>query len=499
LYASHLEVVNEHGAGGQIELEVKGMASSEGGARDTVTTVASEPKELTGQVVIIALVPAISGALYGYDTGIISGALLQMTKDFGIAESWKQVIAASILVGAVIGALVSSHLAHKRGRKPTLVIMAAIFVIGALWCSLAPNPVLLSLGRLVLGLAVGATLTAPTYVAELAPRHYRGRLVLCFQVAIGVGILIATIIGASESIPWRWSIGIAAVPAALMLGLLLRLPESPRWLVKRGHLDEAHRVLERVRPRGYDVEAELQEMAQSAQGEKTARTSGWSGLRATWVRPALILGCGYAMFTQLSGIEMIVYYSPTILTDNGIPTSVALDVSVGLGFSYLLAQLVGLSIIDKVGRRRLILSMIPGAAVSLFVLGLLFVTGNSGPDTVAFIIACLIAFMLFNAGGLQLAGWVTGSEILPLAVRPAGTAAQTAVMWATNVVITSTLLTMISAIGVGLTMWLYALFNVGAWLFVFFRLPELTGRSLEEIERRLADGKFRPSTSRTDR
>ncbi|OBJ59397.1 sugar porter family MFS transporter [Mycobacterium sp. 1423905.2] len=457
------------------------------------------PTELTRAVVVVALVPAISGALYGYDTGIISGALLQMTKDFGIAESWKQVIAASILVGAVIGALVSSHLTHQRGRKPTLVLLAAIFVVGALWCALSPNPVLLSLGRLVLGFAVGGTLTAPTYVAELAPKHYRGRLVLCFQVAIGVGILVATIIGASEFIPWRWSIGIAAVPAAIMLALLLRLPESPRWLVLRGDLDQARLVLQRVRPPGYDVGAELHEMVQSAHAEKLASTSGWSGLREKWVRPAVILGCGYAMFTQLSGIEMIVYYSPTILTDNGFPTSVALDVSVGLGLSYLLAQLVGLSIIDKVGRRRLILFMVPGAAVSLFVLGLLFVTGNSGRDSVPFIVACLIVFMLFNAGGLQLAGWVTGSEILPLAVRPAGTAAQTAVMWATNVVITSTLLTTIGAIGVGPTMWMYALFNVGAWLFVFFRLPDLTGRSLEEIEGKLAAGKFRPVDFANDR
>ncbi len=452
------------------------------------------PRQLTGAVVIVALVPAISGALYGYDTGIISGALLQITKDFGIAESWKQVIAASILMGAVVGALVCSYLSERRGRKTTLVMLAAIFMIGALWCSLSPNPVLLSLGRLVLGFAVGgATQTAPMYVAELVPKNYRGRLVLCFQIAIGVGILIATMVGASESIPWRWSIGIAAVPGALMLGLLLRLPESPRWLVMQGNRHEAYQVLERARPSGYDVEAELDEVAQSAQMEQTADISGWSGLREAWVRPALILGCGIAIFTQLSGIEMIIYYSPTILTDNGFATSVALDVSVGLGLSYLVAQLVGMSVIDKVGRRRLTLIMIPGATVSLLVLGLLFVTGGTGHDPVPFIVASLVVFMLFNAGGLQLMGWLTGSETYPLAVRPAGTAAQSVAMWGTNLIITLTLLTTIAAIGVGPSMWLYALFNVCAWLFVFFRMPELTGKSLEEIEGKLADGQFRPA------
>ena len=315
---------------------------------------ATAPGQLTGLVVVVALVSAVSGMLYGYDTGIISGALLQITKDFGIGEGWKQVIAASILLGAVIGALSCSWLSERRGRKGTLLMLAVVFAIGSLWCALAPDPVLLSLGRIVLGFAVGgATQTAPMYVAELAPPKYRGRLVLAFQIAIGVGIVIATVVGASESIVWRWSIGIAAVPAAIMLALLLRLPESPRWLVRGDDRDGAAAVLRRVRPSGFDVDGELDEMADLARKEQTASTRGWSGLRERWVRPALVLGCGIAIFTQLSGIEMIVYYSPTILTDAGFAADVALEVSVALGLSYLLAQLGGLAIIDRVGRRRL--------------------------------------------------------------------------------------------------------------------------------------------------
>jgi sugar porter (SP) family MFS transporter len=445
-------------------------------------------------VVVVAVVSAVSGMLYGYDTGIISGALLQITKEFGIAEAWKQVIAASILLGAVIGALTCSRLSEARGRKGTLVMLAVVFAVGSLWCALSPNPVVLSLGRLVLGFAVGgATQTAPMYVAELAPPKFRGRLVLAFQIAIGVGIVIATIVGASETIDWRWSIGIASVPALIMLGLLLRLPESPRWLVKRDDRDGARSVLERVRPSGYDVDDELDEMAALAREERTAGTRGWPGLRERWVRPALVLGCGIAIFTQLSGIEMIVYYSPTILTDAGFSTGVALNVSVALGLSYLFAQIIGLAIIDRVGRRRLTLIMIPGAAAALFVLGLLFVTGNAGRDQIAFVVACLVVFMLFNAGGLQLMGWLTGSETYPLAVRPAGTAVQSAALWGTNMLITLTLLSLIGAVGVGPTMWLYAAFNVAAWLFVYFRMPDLTGASLEEIEGKLAEGRFRPA------
>jgi MFS family permease len=160
--------------------------------------------------------------------------------------------------------------------------------------------------------------------------------------------------------------------------------------------------------------------------------------------------------------------------------------------TYLVMMIIGLVIVDKVGRRRLTLVMIPGAAIALFVLGAFFVTDNAGKDNIGFIIACLIVFMLFNAGGLQLMGWLTGSEIYPLAVRGAGTSVQSATLWATNLLITLTLLTMIDVMGVGQVFWLYGLFNVAAWIFVWRLLPELTGHSLEEIEQHLHDGAFKP-------
>jgi sugar porter (SP) family MFS transporter len=347
----------------------------------------------------------------------------------------------------------------------------------------------------VLGFAVGgATQTVPMYVAELAPAQRRGRLVLTFQVAIGVGIVISTIVGASEAVSWRLAIGAAAVPALIMLLIQLRLPESPRWLVKRDDRDAARAVLERIRPDGYDAGPELQSIVDVDEEERSASAGcrGWSGLRRSWVHPAIVVGCGIAIFTQLSGIEMIIYYAPTILTDNGFSTSAALNVSVALGVTYLIMMLVGLAIVDRVGRRRLTLLMVPGAGTALFVLGLLFVTGNSGRSSTGFIIACLIVFMFFNAGGLQLMGWLTGSEIYPLPVRGAGTSLQSASLWGTNLLITLTLLTMINAIGVGPSMWVYAAFNALGWIFIWRRMPELTGRSLEQIEGALRRGKFRP-------
>ena len=449
---------------------------------------------LTGAVVIVALVSAISGLLYGYDTGIISGALLQISDDFGIGNGWEQVIAASILAGAVIGALVCSRLSERRGRRQTLLIVATVFVLGSLGAAFAPDPLTLSLARVVLGFAVGgATQTAPVYVAELAPTKYRGRLVLFFQIAIGVGIVIATLVGASESVDWRVAIGAAVVPSALMFLLMLRLPDSPRWLIKDGQDERAREALERVRPRGADVSPELHDIDELVEAERAASTSGWRGLREAWVRPALIVGCGLAIFTQLSGIEMIVYYSPTILTDNGFSDTAALRVSVALGLTYLITQLIGLAIIDRVGRRRLTLITLPGAALALIVLGTFFVTGNDGDAQVPYIIATLIVFMAFTAGGIQLMGWLTGSEIYPLATREAGAAAQSASLWGTNLLITLTLLSIIDTIGTGQTFWLYAAFNIAGFIFLYRRMPELTGRSLEQIENRLSAGHFRPA------
>lgn len=462
----------------------------------TVEDQATSGPTMTGRMLVVALVSAVSGFLYGYDTGIISGALLQISDEFDIGHGLEQVIAASILLGAVIGALSGSVLSERAGRHRTILVIAVVFVLGTLAAALAPSPWALAGGRVLLGVAVGgATQTVPMYVAELAPAVRRGRLVLCFQLAIGVGIVVATIVGATEALDWRIAIGAAAVPALVMGVLMLLLPESPRWLVRQDRSDDARAVLERLRPASYDVDGELAEIADLDEQERGVRDDrrGWRGLRQRWVRPALVVGCGIAVFTQLSGIEMIIYYSPTILTDNGFSTTTALQVSVALGFAYLVAQLVGLALVDRVGRRRLALVTIPGAALALGTLGTVFATGHSGRGSTPFIITCLVVFMLFTAGGLQLMGWLTGSEIYPLAVRSAGTAAQSAVLWSTNLLITLTLLSTIELLGVGQTFWLYAAFNVAAFVFVWRLMPELTGRSLENIESHLADGEFSPA------
>ncbi|HEX8415164.1 MAG TPA: sugar porter family MFS transporter [Sphingomicrobium sp.] len=444
---------------------------------------------------VVAGTAAIGGFLYGYDTGIISGALLSITSEYKLTHSMQEVVAASILLGATIGGLGAGAFADRLGRRRTVLAIAAVFTVATVAASLAPNAVLLALARVVLGIAVGAcSQSVPAYVAELAPAARRGSFVLAFSVAIGLGILSASLVGYGMhgEVSWRWMIAVAAVPAAVLFVAMFALPESPRWLIAHGRLNDARRALARVRAKGSDIERELAAVTDVVRRSEESHTSGWRGLAQLWVRPAVIAGCGTAAFTQLVGIEMMIYYTPTLLKNVGFAETSALQVNVGIATIYLVMTALGLAIVDRVGRRRLALLTLPGAALSLAVLGTLFASGRTGPTDAPYVIACLFLFMIFQAGGLQVIGWLTGSEVYPLSVRAAGTSAQAGTVWGSNLLLTGTALTLIHQIGAGGAMWVYAALNALAFVFVWRFLPELGGRSLEAVEEALRQGRFSP-------
>lgn len=449
----------------------------------------------TAYLVFVVGVGAIAGFLYGYDTGIISGALLSIREEFGLGHRMQEMTAASILVGAIGGALAGGWLTERIGRRWTVTVLAAVYVLGALASSLAPNAWLLIGARVVLGLAVGASSQAvPVYVAELAPAAHRGRCVTMFNVAIGLGILSANLVASEfrEAWSWRWMIGAAILPAALLCAATAFLPESPRWLVGRNRTDAARRQLARVRPESADIDAEIGEIERVVEAERSAPVRGWRGLRQSWLRPAVVAALGIAAFTQITGIEMMIYYAPTLLTGVGIDHATALRSTLWLGLVYAVMTAIGLAVVDRVGRRSLSLWMLPGAAVSLFVLGGLLFFELAGGERAWPILLCLLAYMFFNAGGIQVVGWLTGSEMYPLSVRAAGTSAQATMVWGSNLVVTASALTLVHSLGTGATMALYGLMNVLAFLFVLRFVPETAGRSLEQIEGSLRDGSFRP-------
>ncbi|HEX8413144.1 MAG TPA: sugar porter family MFS transporter [Sphingomicrobium sp.] len=444
---------------------------------------------------IVAAIAAIAGFLYGYDTGIISGALLSISAEYALSPSMQELVAAAILLGATIGGLGTGAFTDRFGPRRTIIAIAAIFILGAVAASLAPDPTMLALARVVLGIAVGASSqSVPAYVAELAPAARRGTLVVAFSVAIGLGILTASLVGYGLHgvLSWRWMIAVGAVPASVLFLAMFALPESPRWLVAHGRPEEARQALAQVRPQGADLHGELAATAEMIRRSQASRTRGWRGLAEPWVRPAVIAGCGTAAFTQLVGIEMMIYYTPTLLKGVGFGEGSALLTNVGIAAIYLVMTALGLAIVDRVGRRRLALLTLPGAALSLAALGVFFTTGRTGPDDTPYVIGCLFLFMVFQAGGLQVIGWLTGSEVYPLSVRAAGTSAQAGTVWCSNLLLTGTALSLIHHLGAGGAMWIYAGMNALAFLFVWHFLPEMKGLSLESVEEALRHKRFAP-------
>jgi sugar porter (SP) family MFS transporter len=451
-----------------------------------------------GHVRRLAFTGALGGLLYGYDTGVISGTLISIGQEFGIGNGVKELITSAILVGAVIGAFFTSGVSRRLGRRRTTMIVAAVFLLGVVFAGISPGPGTLIASRLFLGLAVGAsTQVIPTYIAEMSPPKRRGRMVTLFNCAIGVGILSAAVVNVALNsvVSWRWMILFAGAPAIVLLLGMLVLPESPRWLVSRGQVSMARRVLQWVRPSLRDAEQELGDIRGLAKQADGQAAGEWRTVREKWVRPALIAGIGVAIFTQLTGLEMMIYYTPTILTQAGFPHVFALWANVGVGVVYLVMTFVGSRLVDRIGRRRLPLITLPGAMLSLAAFGLVLVVGGHHPDRLL-TIALLLLFMFFQSGGIQVIGWLLESELYPLRVRATATSLQASFLWGSDLLVTVTALTLVGLLGLGGAMWVYAALNAVAWVFIFFRLPETKGRSLEEIERSLHEGRFLPFASK---
>ena len=458
------------------------------------TTIDRPATRISSFLYVITGVTAIAGFLYGYDTGIISGALLPISSEFHLGHRMQEIVASSILVGAVIGALSCGTISERIGRKRTIMTVACVFCAGSLASSLAPSPLLLALARILLGFAVGgSSQVTPMYIAELAPPSRRGRLVISFNLSIGIGILVANIVGFTlqDVWSWRWMIVAAVLPAIVLLLCMLRLPESARWLAENVSIEKARSVLKQVRDNESDVNFELDEIRQVVAEGGSGKKASWSMLLEPWLRPAAVAAFGVAAFTQLSGLETMIYYTPTVLSGAGFGKSAALLASLSVSIVFVTMTAIGRHIVDRVGRRRLTLVMVPGTVVSLVVLGSMFRMGMARTQSGSWLlVACLLVYMVFNAGGVQVIGWLMGSEMFPLAIRGKASSIHAATLWGSNLIITSTALSMVSLLGTGGAMWVYAGLNLLGFLFVWRFVPETTGHSLEDIENHLRAGKF---------
>jgi sugar porter (SP) family MFS transporter len=438
-----------------------------------------------GLLVRISAIAAIGGLLFGYDTGVISGALLFIRDDLHASAFEQEAIVSTLLVGAIAGAVLSGYLADRISRKWTKVFSGCVYVVGALGCAFSVNVGMLVGFRFLLGLSVGtASFVAPMYISEVAPPVLRGGLVSFNQLAITTGILLAYVVNfLFAGVPggWRWMLGLAAIPGAVLAVGMLTVPRTPRWLVQHGHDGDAHEVLGRLRSgdEHADVDAELADIERATQAERGSRLRDLLTLR---IRPLLVVGIGLAAFQQFVGVNTVIYYAPTILADTGLTNSASIAQTVFVGVTNVVFTVVAVLLLDRVGRRALLLAGTVGMVVALLVLAVYF-TSSTLQDQVPYL--ALVALLLFIASfavGLGPVFWLMISEIFPIGVRSAAMSVSTVVNWGANFLVAATFLSLSAAITRQGTFYLYAVIALAAFVFFARKVPETKGRSLEDIQ-----------------
>ncbi|MFZ0216489.1 MAG: sugar porter family MFS transporter [Candidatus Dormiibacterota bacterium] len=445
-----------------------------------------ERRQHSSARLFVYLLAALGGLLFGYDTGVIGGALLYIRGDLGLNAAYQGLVVSALLVGAVLGAAVAGPLTDRWGRRRLLLAAGVTFAIGALGAALSPNREVLVAFRFVLGLAVGiASLSVPLYLSEMAPTRIRGAVTSLNQFMIGVGFLLAYGVdyALSGAGAWRWMVGLAVLPGvALVVGMYFQA-ESPRWLVKKGRMEDARQVLGRSRTPD-QVESELQEIGQ-VEKEEASRASVRQLLTAAWVRPALIAAWGLALLQQFTGINTVAYYAPTFLSHIGFPSSAAILFSVvnsvvGLIFTVLSALLV-----DRVGRKPLLIGGVVVMGIGMAGLGLGLLRFGLSGGTVGLL---SMGFLILYGMGFSISWgpvvWVMIPEVFPLGFRGAAAGTATLLNWASNCVVSFTFPIALAASAPTVYL-VFAALCVVAVFFTIYLVPETKGQSLEGLERKL--------------
>ncbi|WP_424005157.1 sugar porter family MFS transporter (plasmid) [Haloarcula salina] len=431
-------------------------------------------------VYVVSAMAALNGLLFGFDTGIISGAFLFIQDSFVMSPLVEGIIVSGAMAGAAAGAAVGGQLADRLGRRRLIFIAAGVFFLGSFTMAVAPNVPVLVAGRLIDGVAIGfASIVGPLYISEIAPPRIRGALTSLNQLMVTTGILLSYFVNFAfaDAGAWRWMLGAGMVPAVVLAVGILKMPESPRWLFEHGREDEARAVLQRTRQSG--VETELDEIEETV--EKQSDT-GLSDLFASWLRPALVVGLGLAVFQQITGINAVIYYAPTILESTGFGGVTSILATVGIGTINVVMTVVAIALVDRVGRRRLLIVGVGGMVATLAILGTVFYLPGFGDVLGIVATASLMLFVSFFAIGLGPVFWLLISEIYPLSVRGSAMGAVTVANWGANLLVSLTFPVLTSSIGTHWTFWLFGGCSLVGLVFVYRLVPETKGRTLEAIE-----------------
>lgn len=438
-------------------------------------------------VIVISALAALNGLLFGFDTGVVSGALLYMSETFPRLETnafLQGTVVSGAMVGAIVGAAFGGRLADRLGRRRLILIGAVLFFVGSFIMAVAPSVTILIVGRVLDGVGIGfASVVGPLYIAEIAPAKIRGSLVTLNNVAITGGILVSYVtnqliasMGMGAGLSWRVMLGLGMLPAMILFFGIVFMPESPRWLVEQNREQRARSVLSRIR-NGTNIDAEMRDILQMSKREE----GSFRDLLQPWLRPVLIVGLGLAVLQQITGINAVVYYAPTILESAGYSDVASLFGTIGIGSINVVLTIVAVFLVDRVGRRLLLLVGLVGMFASLTVLTAAYMVAGMGGLIGPLTIASLMLFVAFHAVSLGSVVWLVISEIFPLNVRGAAMGVTTLVLWFANFLVAQFFPSLFE-IGAAVAFGVFAGIAVAGFVFVYAFVPETKGRTLEEIE-----------------
>ncbi|AID02833.1 sugar porter family MFS transporter [Staphylococcus xylosus] len=429
---------------------------------------------------LIFILGALGGLLYGYDNGVISGALLFINDDIPLNSFTEGLVVSSMLIGAIIGSGGSGPLSDRIGRRHLVLIIAIIYIVGSLILVVAQNMPTLVFGRLIIGLAVGGSMaTVPVYLSEMAPTAYRGSLGSLNQLMITIGILVAYLVNYAfaDIEGWRWMLGLAIVPSVILLIGIAFMPESPRWLLEHRNEKAARDVMRITFNDDNEINTEIKEMKElSAISEST-----WTILKSPWLRPTLIIGCIFALFQQIIGINAIIFYAPTIFSKAGLGEATSILGTVGIGTINVLVTIIAVFIADKVNRKKLLVTGNVGMVASLLVMAILIWTIGIA-SSAGIIIVCLSLFIVFFGLTWGPILWVMLPEMFPMRARGAATGLATLVLNFGTLLVAQLFPVLNNTLSTEWVFLIFAVIGVFAMCFVIKYLPETRGRSLEEIE-----------------
>ena len=458
-------------------------------------TIGTTGARRRGYLARLTVISTLGGLLFGYDTGVISGALLYMNDSLNMtAVEEATVVSALLFPGAAVGALTGGRMADKLGRRGSLRVCALLFLLGAIGCALAPTVAFMIAARIVLGLGVGAAaVTCPLYLAEMAPANMRGRMVTINELMIVTGQMLAFAINAlldaliHDNEVWRTMLGIASVPAVALLAGMLMLPESPRWYAIRGRLEDSRRVLNLSRS-PEEAAAEFEEIAAAARTAKEERGHALQDLKNNpWMRRLLWIGIGLATVQQATGINTVNYYAPTILEKSGLGVSASLVATIGVGVTSVLMTILGIWLLGFVGRRRMLVIGFSGVVGSQALLAIVFLLPQS--DLASYtILAAMMLFVAFVQCFIGTCVWLLLSEMFPLAIRGFAMGIAVFALWTVNAAISFLFPIVVNALGSTGTFGLFVLVNIASLVFVIKFVPETKGHSLEDLEAHFRGG-----------